>query len=97
MFLYCDWIVCAAFDGCIVGEDHTFLPLHQSNTCDDPCRGSIIFVHIPGCQGAEFQKGCLGVTQSLNAFSRQKFVAFAMFDDSIFPSTLLYQLYTLAK
>src|SRR5437588_6955323 len=97
MFLYGHWIVGAALDGSIIGDDHAFLAFHQPHACDDTCRRSLVMVHIPCRQWAEFQEGRIWITEQLDAFTCQQFIAFAMFGDSIFASTLLYHLNTLAE
>ena len=48
MFLHRHWIIRAAFDRGIVSDNHTLLPFHQSNACDDSCRRCLVIIHIPG-------------------------------------------------
>ena len=97
MFLYGHWIVGATLDGRVIGDNHAFLAFHQPDACDDTRRRRLVMVHIPCRQWAEFQEGRIWITEQLDAFTCQQFIAFAMFSDGIFASTLLYQLNTLAE
>ena len=86
-----DGVVSAALDGCVVGDDHTLLPLDQPDACHDACRWRVVVIHIPCRQGAQFQKGRIGVTEQLNALARQQFVALAVFGDGLLASPLHHQ------
>ena len=97
MFLDGHRIVGATLNGSIIGDDHTFLPFHQPDACDDTGRGRLVVVHIPGRQRAEFQEGCIWITEQLDALTCQQFIAFAMPGNGPFASALLYHLNTLAE
>src|SRR2546423_14210611 len=91
------WIVAPPVDVTIMGDYHAFLPSPHPDPCDDTRRRRLVMVHIPCRQWAEFQEGRIWITEQLDAFTCQQFIAFAMFSDGIFASTLLYQLNTLAE
>ena len=90
-------MVGATFDGRIVGDNHTLLPFDESYASDDACRRSLIVVHIPGGQRAQFKERRIGVAQQLDALTRQQLVAFAMLSDGIFASSLLHELYAFSE
>src|SRR6266571_982685 len=79
----------AALHRGIISDDDTLLALNNADAGHDTSRGSLIFIHIPGGQRAEFQKGSIGVAEQLDTLAGQQFVTLAMSGDSILSSPQL--------
>ena len=79
MFFNRDGEISAAFDGGVIGYNHAFFPLDSANACDDTGARGAIVIHVVGREGAEFQKGTVGINQSFNAIPNKKLAPLGMF------------------
>ena len=50
-----------AFDGWIIGDNHTFNAMNPTNACDNACARGFILIHAMSGKGIGFQKGGTGV------------------------------------
>src|SRR5579859_204897 len=97
MLLDRHWIVRAALDRRIVGDDHAFLPLDDSNASDDPRRRRFTAIHPPRRQRIKLQKRRLGVAEPLDTLAGKQLVPRAMFRHGVRPAGFADPLHALAQ
>ena len=75
MFLDGQRVVGAALDGCVVGDDHTFLALDEADAGDQPGGGNGLAIHAVCGELAELQKGGGRVDEGVDPVARKEFSA----------------------
>jgi hypothetical protein len=68
-------IICTAFDGCIIGDDHHFAPGDAPDAGDDASGRDWFIIDLVGCQSANFEEGSRRIDQAVDPFAHQQFAA----------------------
>ena len=75
MLFHRHWVVGAALDGRVIGDDHALGTLNAANAGDDAggrCIIAVFAIHGPGGEGREFEKWRTGIEQRFHAVARQQ-------------------------
>ncbi len=75
MFLDRHRIIGAAFDRRIVGDDHRFAAVNESDPRDQARAVHVAFVHAVGGERADFEKGRTRIDEPRDALAREKLAA----------------------
>src|ERR1700688_2619263 len=72
MLLHRHWIICAALDCRIVGDDHNLAALDKADPRDQPGAVDVTLIHAESCEPSDFQKRRTRIHQACDAFARQQ-------------------------
>lgn len=86
-----DWVICAAFDCCIVTDHHYFVPLDSANSRNNPTsRHIVLAVQIPTCKLRKLQERRPRVEKTTNAITWQQFSAGKVLCNCLFATSLFH-------